>query len=120
MPIKTRRYRKTNKSRRTRKNKTFRIKRQSKINRKKFNKIMKGGDPTFKNLNSIKDYWKKHKDLSKDGFWYLIAENDMVIILPKEKIESYKDLKKLIQTYLTTRGFDKKELSNGIRIGLKH
>ena len=118
MPIKTRRYRKTNKSRRIRKNKTFRKKRQSKINRKKFNKNMKGGDITFTNLNLLNNYWERHPILSKNSFWYLITENNMSIPLGT-KIQSYENLKELIQTYLTNRGLDIEELPNGIRIGLE-
>ncbi len=117
MPIKSRRYRKTNKSRRIRKNKTFKKKRQSKINRKKFNKNMKGGYIQFTNFSLLNNYWERHPILSKNSSWYLITENNMYIRLGT-KIRTYENLKELIQTYLTNRGLDISELPNGIRIGV--
>ncbi len=79
---------------------------------------MKGGDITFTNFNLLNDYWKRHPILSKNSFWYLITENNMHMQLGT-KIQSYENLKELIQTYLTNRGLDIVELPNGIRIGLK-
>jgi len=120
--IKDRRYRKTNKYR-IRKNKTFKTKTQSKLNRKKFRKnitkkIIKGGDITFTNFNLLNNYWKRHPILSKNSFWYLITENNMSLQLGTN-IQTYENLKNLIQQYLTNRGLDTAELPNGIRIGIQ-
>ena len=70
-------------------------------------------DITFNKLKLVNYFWKRDTTLSINSFWYLITENDMCIPFGMDTIESYETLKELIQTYLTKRGFDKEELSNG-------